>query len=89
MKGYPLSDLVIRRGEVQVACYQIWMNPQNLIWCSLLGRILRLLQERVATPDVACPIHSRLQALARTSWPARARTRGWGIIRVTDGEREA
>ena len=68
------SDLVVRRGEVQVARYQIWMNSRNMIWCSLRGRILRLLHERIATPDFARPIHSRLQALARMSRPAIAHT---------------
>eukprot|EP00964_Phaeocystis_antarctica_P112736 scaffold76848_cov66-Phaeocystis_antarctica.AAC.4 len=39
-------------------------------WISLRGRrIRRLPHERVATPDFASPIHSRLQALARTSRP--------------------
>ena len=66
---------MVRRGEVQVARYQIWMNSRNMmIWCSLRGRILRLLHERIATPDFARPIHSRLQALARMSRPAIAHT---------------
>lgn len=86
------SDLVVRRGrgEVHVACYQIWMDILNLTWCSLRRRVKRRLHvERAATPDFTDPIHSRLQALARTNRPARARVHT-GISGATSGdEREA
>ena len=91
------SDLVVRRGwgEPHVACYQIWMNPLNLIWCSLWRGVQRRLHERAATPDFTDPIHSRLQALARANRPARAHThtgrqrgrgrRKRGVSMQTDG----
>ena len=88
------SDLVVRRGrgELHVACYQIWMNPLNvtlnLIRCSLRRRVQRRLHERAATPDFTDPIHSRLQALARTNRPARAHIHT-GISGATGDEREA
>ena len=88
------SDLVVRRGrgELHVACYQIWMNPLNvtlnLIRCSLRRRVQRRLHERAATPDFTDPIHSRLQALARTNRPAHARIHT-GISGATGDEREA
>ena len=89
-----VSDLVVRRGrgELHVACYQIWMNPLNvtlnLIRCSLRRRVQRRLHERAATPDFTDPIHSRLQPLARTNRPARARIHT-GISGATGDEREA
>ena len=93
MKTY--SDLVVRRGgrgELHVACYQIRMNPLNvtlhLIRCSLRRRVQRRSHERAPTPDFTDPIHSRLQALARTNRPARARAHT-GISGATGDERGA